>query len=214
METLAKLFSSGTLVKVMRLFLFHPDEPQDKEDIGRKTKSDRKSVAYETQLLKSIGFLKPKTFSKTVVRKQGRKRVGRKKKVNGFILNHNFPYLAPLKALLVNTDLMNKGELERRLATVGRIKLIVTAGVFMQEPDCQVDLLVVGDRIQRAKLASAVKAIEEVIGTEIRYAVLPAEEFEYRMSVRDRLLREIFEAPHLVVRNGINTTKNIDMRVV
>lgn len=206
MEILAKLFSSGTLVKVMRLFLFHPNEPQDKEAIGQKTKSDRKSVTYEVNLLKSIGFLKPKTFSKTVVRKQGRKRVERKKRVKGFILNHDFPYLAPLKALLVNTDLMNKGELEKRLATIGQVKLIVTAGVFMQEPDKQVDLLIVGDRIQRAKLASAVKAIEEVIGTEVRYAVLPVEEFEYRMSVRDRLLREIFEFPHLVVRN---TVKNI-----
>jgi hypothetical protein len=86
MDILAKLFSSGTLVKTMRLFLFHPGEPYDTDDIVHKTKSDKKSVLYETKLLNDVGFLKPATFSKKVTKRVGRKRVERSKRVRGWAL--------------------------------------------------------------------------------------------------------------------------------
>jgi hypothetical protein len=202
METLAKLFSSGTLVKVMRLFIFHPGEAYDALDIARATKSDKKSVAHETKLLKDVGFLKSATFSKKVMKRVGRKRVERSARVKGWMLDESFPYLPPLKALLVNTDLMNEGELEQQLLKVGRLKLIVASGVFMQE-DGQIDLLLVGERIRYPALASAIKALESAIGTDIRYAVFLPDEFEYRLSIRDRLIRDVFDYPHLVVKNTL-----------
>lgn len=202
METLAKLFSSGTLVKVMRFFIFHPSEAYEYDDVARATKSDKKSVLYETKLLQDIGFLKPAVFSKRVMKKSKGKHVERSTRVRGWMLNASFPYLPPLKALLVNTDLMNEGELEQRLSRVGRLKLIVVSGVFMQE-DQQIDLLLVGERIRYPLLASAIKALESALGTEIRYAVLPPNEFEYRLSIRDRLIRDMFDYPHLVVKNTL-----------
>ncbi|MCI0619956.1 hypothetical protein L0Y40_02915 [Candidatus Wolfebacteria bacterium] len=201
METLAKLFSSGTLVKIMRLFLFHPTEAYDADDLARKTKSGKKSILYETKLLTDVGFLKQAMFSKKVMKTVGRKRAERSRRVKGWALDESFPYLSSLKTLLVNTDLMNKGELEQRLSQVGRLKLIVVSGVFMQE-DQQIDLLLVGERIRYPALASAIKAIESAIGTEVRYAIFPPDEFEYRMGVRDRLLRDVFDYPHLVVKNS------------
>jgi len=209
METLSKLFSSGTLVKVMRLFFFNPEEPYDNEEITAKAKSRLSDVKYETKLLLDTGFLKPKVFYKTVLRKQGKKEVQKKKKVKGFMLNEKFKYLAPLRALVVNTDLMNRGDIVKRLSRVGRIKMIAVAGVFMQDAGQRVDLLIVGDKIKQASLLSAIKSMESVIGTEIRYVVLFPDEFEYRVSVRDRLVRDIFEYPHLI---ALNAFKSLDLK--
>lgn len=197
MDTLAKLFSSGTLVRVMRLFLFNPHGEYDVDDIVERTRSQKKKVSYEVKLLVEIGFLRQKSFFKTIDYKSGPK----KKRVKGWVLDAKFPYLAPLKVLLVNTDLMNRGELEKRLGAVGKIDLIAAAGVFMQEAERRIDLLIVGEKIQQPKLLRAIKEIEGIIGTELRYSVLAPEDFEYRLSVRDKLTRDLFEYPHFLVRN-------------
>ena len=44
MDTLSKLFSSKTLVKALRLFLFHSDSAFDADDIASLTKSKKKDV--------------------------------------------------------------------------------------------------------------------------------------------------------------------------
>jgi len=201
METLSKLFSSGTLVKIMRLFFFNPEEQYDDEDIAKAIKSRIKDVKYETKLLKDVGFLKQRTFSKPVTVGKGAKAKARRKKVKGWRMNQDFKYLAPLRALVVNTDLMQRGDIVKRLSKIGAVKLIAVAGVFVQDPGQRVDLLIVGDRIKQAPLLSAIKAMEGLIGTEVRYVVLPSDEFRYRVSVRDRLVRDIFEYPHAIALN-------------
>jgi len=72
MDKLAKLFSSASLVKIMRLFMFHPEEAFDTADIADQAKVTRKSASYELKLLKDIGFVKPRTFSRTVTTGRGK----------------------------------------------------------------------------------------------------------------------------------------------
>ena len=81
--------------------------------------------------------------------------------------------------------------------------------MFIQEWETRVDLLVVGDDINMAKLESVMKVIESEVGKEIAYSAFETEDFEYRVGIHDRLIRDILDSPHTVLidRIGISDTR-------
>lgn len=203
MDILEKLFSSGTIVRMMRVFLFHPEVPFDKDDLVKKTRSRPVDVAYEIKVLKDARFLKPRVFSKTVTSKKGKKEVIRKKKVQGWMLNDKFPYTEQLSQLLVSTTLVTDAEIEKYLKNVGVLKLVVLSGTFMYETDARLDILIIVKGLKKRVLRAAMQKLEGAIGTEVAYAVFDPEEFEYRLSVRDRLIRDVFERSHRIILNKL-----------
>lgn len=208
-DILIKLFSSGTLVKMMRLFLFNPEEPFDIDDIMERTRSQRSDIQYEAKLLEDVGFLKRRIFYKEPNTKSSKgKKKSRKKKTKGFMLDPSFQYLPQLRALLVNEHLLDDGAMKKRLKKAGTVKLAIATGVFVQEEDARLDMLVVADKVKPAALHAVVKDLEALIGSELRYTLLSSEDFRFRLSVRDRLLRDVLEHTYTVL---INTYKNLPL---
>ena len=187
----------------MRVFLFHPETPFDKEDLIQKTRSRPADVAYEVKVLTKAKFLKPRTFSKTVTVGHGSKAITKKKKVKGWVLNEKFPYTEQLSQLLVSTTLVTDAEIEKHLKNVGTLKLIALSGTFMYEVDARLDILIVVKGLKKRTLRASMQKLEGAVGTEIAYATFDPEEFEYRLSVRDRLIRDVFERPNRVILNRL-----------
>jgi hypothetical protein len=57
----------------------------------------------------------------------------------------------------------------------------------------------VGDGVKKAKLDSIIKSVEAEVGKELRYAFFSTDEFKYRMSMYDKLVRDILDYPHKVL---------------
>ena len=89
------------------------------------------------------------------------------------------------------------------LRHVGTLQLIVLSGFFTDVIESQIDLLIVGDRLDERAIARAVHSLEAELGREIRYASFTTEDFRYRFGVYDRLLRDIFDYPHQRLINKI-----------
>ncbi len=196
MEILAKLFGSEAKVKIMRLFLFSPDKPFSSSDIALRARVSLPAVRHEVALLRKMGMVKGKRFSRMVSVKRGKKKVSKKKTEGGWILNQNFPYLSAIQNLLINTVLVRHSDIIRRLNTVGRVKLVIIAGVFIREPDSRVDILVVGDAIRLGALDGVIRTIESEIGKELRYCAFETDDFKYRLGIYDKLIRDIIDYPH------------------
>ena len=60
----------------------------------------------------------------------------------------------------------------------------------------EVDLLVVGDNLRKGTIENIVKTIESEIGREIRYAFFETADFQYRLGIYDKLIRDILDFPH------------------
>lgn len=208
MEILEDLFSSGTLVKILRLFLFNEDTAYDAEMLADITRSQIKDVNYELKLLHKIGFLKKRSFSKEVITKRGKKKQTSKKRASGWVLNTDFRYVEPLRALLIKTDLISEQAVSRELKKAGAIKLLVLGGVFLHDLDARVDMLLVAEKVNKRKLDSAVRSLEAAIGRELSYTLLDPDSYAYRMHVRDKLLRDIFERDHQIL---IHNTSDISV---
>lgn len=199
MDILGKLFSSDALVKIMRLFLLNSEQGFELKDIVSRSKVKTPSAKVEINLLKSIGFIKKKTFYKEVEKKSRSKKVPPqlvKKKVQGWFLNPHFSYLKPLQALLVDTNTLTEDDLANRFKPAGKIKLLVASGIFIRDKNSRIDLLLVGDRLKTKKIDEIVKKLEAELGKELAYAVFDTKEFLYRLEMYDKLISDVLEYPH------------------
>ena len=93
----------------------------------------------------------------------------------------------------------------KKFKTLGsKLKLVVLSGIFLYSPSSRLDVVVVGDSISRTKLENILSNIESSIGKELKYALFSTEEFQYRMSMFDHFLREIFDKPHEKLLDKLN----------
>ena len=192
METLAKLFGSGDKVKVMKLFILNPDLVIEGKEVVRRCKINPSSARHELLTLKTIGFIKPQ------------KRVEKEKKtINGWQLNPIFPYLSHLNGLLKTELVTRKLELTDRFSAAGKVKLLLIAGIFIQDNDSRADIVLVGDRLKRGAIDRAVKAMEAEIGRELNYAVFETSDFLYRMEAYDKFIRDLLDYPHEKIINKL-----------
>jgi len=205
MDILSKLFGSEAKVKIMRLFLFNPDQPYSPEDIATRARVPRAVVHHEATLLRKMGMLSGKRFSHMVPVKKGKKTVMKRKNEGGWVLKTSFPYLPALQNLLINTVLFKYDDIIRKLNLVGRMKLVIVSGVFIHNNDSRVDLLIVGDHIRFGALEGVIRTIESEIGKELRYAAFETEDFEYRFGMYDKLVRDILDYPHKKILNKLTS---------
>jgi hypothetical protein len=199
MDTLNALFGNITKVKLLRLFLFNDSTPFLLKEIITGTRCSSSAVRKELFILAKANIIKKKHVSKEISLARGKKVVTKKIQGMGYILNNKFPYLDPLKSLLIITSLRADESLAKRFTNAGKIKLFVAAGVFIQNWDSRVDLLIVGDDLNLAKIESVIKVIESEIGKEVAYSAFETQDFEYRYGIHDRLVRDILDYQHVTL---------------
>ena len=59
--------------------------------------------------------------------------------------------------------------------------------------------MIVGDKMNKAKIEKGVKRLEAEIGVELAYAIFNTKEFIYRLNMYDKLVRDILDFPHEVL---------------
>ena len=206
-RVLEKLFSSAARIKIIRLFLLNHENLFTPTEISRRCKVLSSAMRREISVLKSIGFIKDKseTVETLISLKKGKiKNKKKRTKINGFVLNNFFPLLNPLKKLVLNAAPLNKEKMVKNLGAVGRIKLVVLSGIFIQSDESRLDILLVGDSVQKGKLERLIKNIEAEVGRELQYGLFSTKEFLYRMEMYDKFIRDIFDYPHEKVLNKLN----------
>ncbi len=199
MDTPIAIFGNQTKVKLLRLFLFNEATAFLLAEIVERTKCPTSSVRAEIRLLEKADIVKKRHVSKEIQIERKKKVLIKKLEGEGYILNAKFPYLDPLKNLLTVTSLRADESLAKRFTNAGKIKLFVASGVFIQNWDSRVDLLVVGDELNLTKIESVIKVIESEIGKEIAYSAFETQDFEYRFGIHDRLVRDILDYPHITL---------------
>lgn len=199
MDTLTALFGNQAKVKILRLFLFNEAVPFTTKEIIDRVKCPSAVVKKELNIMAKVDIIRKKQVSKEVQVTRGSKVSVKKIQGQGYSLNTKFAYVEPLKNLLTITSLHADESLAKRFTNAGRIKMFVASGVFIQNWDSRVDLLIVGDELNLTKIESVIKTIESEIGKEIAYSAFETQDFEYRYGIHDRLVRDILDYPHVTL---------------
>lgn len=183
MKSISRIFGSEAKVKIMRLFIFNPDSTYDLSTVTNRTKEKRSMVLREVRSLAKSGLLKKKT--------------------KGYSLNKTYQHLDALKHFLVDASPLVPKEITNKISRTGTIKLVVISGVFIHDEECRVDLLVVGDRIRKPALLTAISNLEAQLGKELRYTYFETADFNYRLRMYDKLVRDILDFPHQKLLNKL-----------
>ncbi len=206
MKTLERLFGNTARVKIMRLFLFNPEKVYDVEEVSIRAKVKRESALREMLSFQKMGLLTKKAGWHVVHSKTKSKKANptsKRVKFSGWSLDESFPYLIPLQNLLINLSTIKDEYLISRLSQGGKAKLVILAGIFIEDPSSRIDILVVGDKLHKKVLDGVVKGLEAEIGKELRYAAFDTADFKYRVSMYDKLVRDILDYPHKKILNKL-----------
>jgi len=184
MDALEKIFGGSARVKLMRLFMFNSTLYFETSDVVDRSKVDSARARKELSFLASVGMVKKSSRNGTKV---------------VWYLNDKFPYLAEFQQLLLQTSLINTRQHVKKMAKIGKLKLVVFGGLFKENTDATLDIMIVAEGAKKSTAESVMSSLEAEIGTEIRYVVLDSEDFRYRLGVGDKLIRDVFDYPHEVV---------------
>ncbi len=203
MDILAKLFGSPSRVKLMRLFLMNPEDVFDMPEVSKRSKVPSAQLRKEIKLLADVGLIKQRIIVKMIPKRGGKEGALDKKKVNGYGMDPSFPYLSALRSLVTEIAL-GKEDVAARFRNCGQMKLIIVSGIFLDESNSRVDILLVGDKLKRPIIEGVLRRLEAELGKELTYGILESAEFDYRYGIYDKFIRDILDYPHLVVLNKLN----------
>jgi hypothetical protein len=200
MDFLSAFVGSPARAKVLRLFLFNVDEAFTTAEIAKRAQVARAAAQKETSFLKRLGIVKPAEVRRT------NEKSGATKKVAGYELDASSQHLRMLQTFVRDSSSIEQDSITARLRPAGRLKLVIASGTFVDDAASRVDLLVVADALNERKLQTALRGIEADLGRELRYAAFVTEEFKYRLTVYDKLIRDILDYPHRVFLDRIGVT--------
>ena len=179
MEILGKILGSPARVKIMRLFLLNRSSGFKNKDIVKRSRVSATIVRSELNLLKSVGFVK--------------------KRSDSWHFDPSFKYGKEIENLLISPDSWSKESVLGNFKNAGKMKLVIVSGVFIQNGDTRVDILVVGDKMKKGRVEEGIRKLEAEMGVELIYAIFETKEFLYRLNMYDKLVRDVLDFPHEVI---------------
>lgn len=184
------LFGSKTRVKLLHLFLNNPGKAFYVREITRLIDEQINSVRRELANMLSVGIITSETSDNKLY----------------YQVNQRYEYYVPLRAIFADEKVAaletkpqaNAPVWQSQLADVPHARIVLLSGVLVDGSSSKVDILVVGD-VRAAALKKLVKSIESFEGREINYALMPYDDFYYRLSVRDRFVTEIIAGKYITL---------------
>ncbi len=183
-ESLKALFSSQTRIKLLAIFLLHPEEEYFIRQLTRLLNEQINSIRRELENLRRIGLVK--------ARHKNRKKY--------YKTDMDFLFFHELKAMFSKE--VKGGESSTILAMKGLpgLSYLLLAGSFVGTHS-KVDLLLVGD--VKKEVVELLLAQDPTM-RNVKYSLFSKADFLYRLSLRDRFILEIVDDPrHIVASNGI-----------
>ena len=201
-QILEQLFESVPKARILRLLLRNPEERFRFDDIVKRSQTRPEQARKELRKLLKISTVKEGLVQDAPPAGAGKQR--RPRKIRVYFANPAFPCFAELRDLIARSSVAPRHKIFRRIKGLGKIKLAVISGLFIQSDSSRTDLLIVGDHIHKRKMDRFLADTESELGKQIRHTVMDTEEFLYRMDMYDRFLRDILEYPHEKLINKFN----------
>ena len=193
-----KLFDSTVKIKLFRLFLRNPNFHFSYNDVCSRlmVKSrEERELQEELKKLREIGFV--------LSAKQEKSKDDEKNYT--YRLNRDFTFLRELQDIIFRSSPVDKDKMSEKIHSLGKVRLAAIGGIFMGAKNntlVRTDMLVVSDVISERRFNTFIKSVEAEVGVEIKYTLLSIEEYEYRVKMFDRFLRDFFEKPHHILLGG------------
>jgi predicted nucleotidyltransferase len=205
-----QLFGSKTRVKLLQLFFANPNRSFYVREITRKIDEQINSVRRELSNLLSIGIITSDANNNRLY----------------YEVNQEYEFYQPLAMIFGGVKMApaakssKKGEavpegkvkaaetasenpLAKAIRATGRVDLAVLTGQFTRDDTAGIDVLIVGE-VNTSKVEKFISELEEAEKKELRYTVMPLDNYEYRLQIKDRFIGNVLDAKKQVIINSQN----------
>ena len=195
---LEHLFGSRTRVKLLQLFLQHPDDQFFVRELTRRISTQINAVRREIQNLVTLGLVVEGVSSEA---DEEAKRPGLKRKY--YKANKNFPLFSEVRSLMLKAHVFLERRVDQEIAKLGDVWYLAFMGQFVGLQNQPVDVLIVGI-VNQDKLKTLMEETGKELEFEINYTCLTLQEFRYRKEIADRFMTSIITAPKNIVINRLD----------
>ena len=195
-DFLSAFIGSPARARILRAFVINENETFTPATAAKRSGVGTMLATRELKILEKLGVIKqiklilPPAIGKSKVRR---------KPEPVWALDPAFKYLRPVSTFVREITPVRYEHVVSALRRTGKLSTLVLSGSFMGDPTRPADIVLAGDSLNQRRLEGAVRSLESAFGRELRYAAFSTPEFRYRLTVQDRLLRDTFDFPHLVL---------------
>ncbi len=193
---LEHVFGSRTRVKLLNLFLHHPDEHFYVRELTRRIDTQINAVRRELQNLIAVGLI----IEGVGDADDDAPRPGLKRKY--FTTNKQFPLYHEVRGLLLKAQVFLERKLDKEIIALGDIRYLAFMGIFLGARNQPVDVFIVGT-IDDFKLRKLMEETGKQLELELNYTCLTPQEFKYRKEIADRFVTDVLVSPKNVVVNRL-----------
>jgi DNA-binding transcriptional ArsR family regulator len=183
---------------VLELFYKNPDEMYYVREITRLVKEEINAVRRELERMLDCGLLKSEQRGNRLY----------------YYLNKRYLYHQELQRIVAKSTGLGK-KIRRNRRKLGTLSYVMFSGTFTNrqqaKPD-ELDILVVGD-VVLPELEELIRAEQKELGREINYAVLSADEFEFRKTRRDPFVMEVLYGVRVMIIGDENEFCHRDLPI-
>jgi len=197
---LGKLFGSNSRVKLLKLFLLHPEEKYYIRQISRNLKLQLNSVRRELENLEKFGLLDSFQAKDMEDDHNSNDSESSKHEKKYYKADKSFVLFDEIKNLIIKAQVLYEKDFIEKIKKIGNIKLLILTGIFSNLSASPVDMLVVG-KLNKIKLTRIIKELEHELGRELNYTFMEPKEFKYRRDMTDVFLYQILESNKILVIN-------------
>ncbi len=211
-----QLFGSKTRVKLLQLFYSNPNRAFYVREITRKIDEQINSVRRELSNLLSIGIITSDATQNRLYYEVNQDY--QYYKPLGMIFGglKAEPASPPARAVKKDkksaesaetaepaaprADVSAEHPLAKSFRGLGKVELALLTGQFTRDDLAGIDVLVVGN-VNAAKVDNFMAELEQAENKELRYTVLPLENYKYRLQISDRFISNVLAAKKQVIIN-------------
>jgi len=199
-DFLADFIGDTARARLLRIYIFNENESFTVAEASKRAGISTTVAARALKELEQLGLLlKAKKIRMPSLQNGKLVKSARSKSEMVWSLNPSFVHLRAVSAFVHEASPARYDTITTALKHTGRLATVILSGNFMGDPTRPADLLVAADGLNKQRLETALKGLEQTFGREIRYATFTTPEFRYRLTIQDRLLRDTLDFPHLVL---------------
>jgi len=190
------LFGSEARVRILNLFLLHPEQKYYLRQLARDLIFQVNSARRELDNLVKFGLIIEEKITEEKTKK------GSKSEKKYFSVNRLFLLYPEIKALFIKAQILSSQKFIDGLQKICQPKFLALTGLFTNYPEAQTDILIVG-QVRRPAFLKLIKGLEKDLGREINFTIMSETEFKYRREIMDIFLYNIMEGKTIVLMDNL-----------
>ncbi len=196
-QILENFLGGQNKVRLWKVFVLNMDKDFALKDLIRLTKIKHDNLIFELRDLMKLGIVKAVKKENTII----------------YRTNKNFPLLLEITEMILAVIPRSVEKILEKLSKLNRLKVVLLSGFFTAQlgkqkslsnsTNSNIDLLLIFEKIPD-NVDVIISEIEYSIGKELSYSSLDQNDFRYRHSIGDKLIRDVLDFDHVIAMDKMS----------